>query len=159
MTNQIVKNEKLTTYEDLSPGQTARFTKTVTEADISHFIAITGDVNPLHVDETFAARTFFKKRIAHGMLSASLFSTLVGMFLPGFGAIYRSQQIEFVRPVYIGDTLTASFTVKSVDARREIVEMEGVIENQHGQVVVKGDATASLIRKLEDVPSDSAEKK
>lgn len=74
---------KLTTFDDLKIGQKASLTKTITEEDLSHFIAITGDTNPLHVDESFAKQTFFGQRIAHGMLSASLFSTLVGMQIPG----------------------------------------------------------------------------
>ena len=76
---------KLTTYNDLAVGQKAFIKKTITEEDLSHFISITGDINPLHVDEDFAEKTFFGQRIAHGMLSASLFSTLVGMHIPGIG--------------------------------------------------------------------------
>ena len=140
----------LITYDDLSEGRKARFTKTVTEADISHFIAITGDVNPLHVDESFARHTFFRHRIAHGMLSASLFSTVLGMFLPGTGAIYRSQQIEFKGPVYIGDTLTARFEITKIDREREIIELDGAITNQNGTVVISGRATATLLRKFID---------
>jgi acyl dehydratase len=90
---------RLTTFDDLSVGQKATFSKTITDADLSHFVAITGDVNPLHVDQEFAQQTFFGSRIAHGMLSASLFSTLVGMKLPGVGAIYRSQTLEFASAI------------------------------------------------------------
>ncbi len=79
----------LTSFDDLKVGQKAFLRKTITEADLSHFIAITGDQNPLHVDECFAEQTFFGQKIVHGMLSASLFSTLVGMHLPGIGAIFK----------------------------------------------------------------------
>jgi len=120
----------------------------VTEADISHFVAVTGDVNPLHVDGEFARRTFFGERIAHGMLSASLFSTLVGMVLPGVGAIYRSQTLEFLRPVKIGDTLTAVFEVESLDRDANRIEMRSWIDNQRGEIVVQGRAVASLMRGL-----------
>ena len=136
----------LTRYEDLAVGQQASFTKTITDADLGHFIAITGDVNPLHVDEPFAAGTFFGQRIAHGMLSASLFSTLVGMRLPGPGAIYRSQTLEFLRAVHVGDTLTAWFEVTAVDADAERIDIDAWIENQRGERVVEGKTVASLIR-------------
>ena len=140
--------DHLTTYDELAVGQKASFSKTITEADISHFVAVTGDVNPLHVNEPFAARTFFKHRIAHGMLSASLFSTLIGMFLPGTGAIYRSQTLEFLRPVYIGDTLTAEFEITAIDRAAERIELAGSIRNQDGVTVIRGQAEASLLRSL-----------
>ena len=114
---------KLTTFDDLTIGQKAFLKKTITEADLSHFIAITGDMNPLHVDATFAEKTFFGQRIAHGMLSASLFSTMVGMHIPGFGAIYKSQTLEFLRPVFIGDTLCAWFEIVSIDRDKEEVDI------------------------------------
>ncbi|HEX9459031.1 MAG TPA: MaoC family dehydratase, partial [Thermoanaerobaculia bacterium] len=93
--------------EDFEVGQQASFTKTFTEDDVQRFIEITGDVNPLHVDEAFATGTPFGRRVLHGMLTASIFSTMVGMLLPGTGAIYRSQTIQFLLPVYAGDTVTA----------------------------------------------------
>jgi len=139
---------KLTTFDDLRVGQRAAFAKTITEADLSHFVAITGDVNPLHVDAEFARRTFFGERIAHGMLSASLFSTLVGMVLPGIGAIYRSQTLEFLRPARLGDTLTAVFEVEEIDREGNRIEMASWIENQRGERVVQGRATASLLKGL-----------
>ncbi|MDW7711122.1 MAG: MaoC family dehydratase [Deferrisomatales bacterium] len=139
---------RLTTFDDLCLGQRASFSKTVTEADLSHFVAITGDVNPLHVDQEFARRTFFGERIAHGMLSAALFSTLVGMLLPGIGAIYRSQTLEFLRPARIGDTLTANFEVERLDPVENLIEMRSWVENQKGEVVVRGRACASLLRGL-----------
>ena len=106
---------QLTTFDDLAVGQTAFLKNTITEDDLSHFIAITGDMNPLHVDKTFAEKTFFGHRIAHGMLSASLFSTLVGMHIPGCGAIYKSQSLEFLYPVYVGDALCAWLEIVSID--------------------------------------------
>lgn len=137
---------RLTTYDDLAVGQRAEVTKNITEEDLAHFIAITGDVNPLHVDEDFARRTFFKQPIAHGMLSASLFSHIVGMLLPGTGAIYRSQSLTFLQPVYVGDTLTASLEIMAVDREAELIEMQGMIRNQRGHTVVEGKATATLLR-------------
>ena len=141
---------RLTTFDDLHLGQIATFSKTVTEADLSLFVAITGDVNPLHVDDEFARRTLFSTRIAHGMLSASLFSTMVGMLLPGTGAIYRSQTLEFLRPVRIGDTLTAIFEVEELDAEKNHIGIASRIENQRGDVVIQGKAAASLLRGLRE---------
>lgn len=139
---------RLTTFEDLAVGQQAFLTKTITEADISHFIAITGDTNPLHVDTTFAEKTFFGQRIAHGMLSASLFSTLVGMHIPGIGAIYTSQYVEFLLPVYVGDTLTAWFEVTAIHQENEEIEIKSWIDNHKGNTVIRGRATATLLRRL-----------
>ena len=141
-------NHKLTKFKDLKVGQKASLTKTITEEDLSHFIAITGDTNLLHVDESFAKQTFFGQRIAHGMLSASLFSTLVGMHIPGIGAIYKSQTLEFLRPVFIGDTLCAWFEIVDIDQEKEEVVIKSWIENQDGEVVIQGRAVTSLLRKL-----------
>ena len=139
---------QLTTFDDLAVGQKAFLRKTITEADLSHFIAITGDLNPLHVDKLFAEQTFFGQRIAHGMLSASLFSTLVGMHLPGIGAIFKSQTLEFLRPVFIGDTLCAWFEIIAIDAADERIEIRSWIENQDGKTVIQGQTVASLLRSL-----------
>ncbi len=139
-------NYRITTFDDLHVGQTASFTKTITDADISHFVAITGDVNPLHVDGEFAKSTFFGQRIAHGMLTASFFSTLVGMHIPGFGAIYRSQTLEFLRPVHIGDTISAVFEVTAIDREANRIDIDCYLSNQRGEKVTTGKAVASLIR-------------
>ena len=132
--------------EDFEAGQRASFTKTFTEADLQRFIEITGDVNPLHVDEEFAAGTPFGRRILQGMLTASIFSTMVGMLLPGTGAIYRSQTIRFLLPVYVGETVTAHFVVRSVDRARHRLEIDSWIENEAGQHVIEGTCEAGLLR-------------
>src|SRR5579862_4367289 len=95
------------TIEELSPGMSARFAKTVTEADIKSFGAVSGDTNPVHFDEAFARATPFKGRIAHGVLAASYISTVLGMELPGPGTIFVGLNIRFKAPVRIGDTVTA----------------------------------------------------
>lgn len=133
-------------FEDLVLGQQASFTKTITDADISHFVAITGDVNPLHVDATFTAQTFFKRPIAHGMLVGALFSHVLGMLMPGTGAIYRSQTLTFLKPVYVGDTIQASLKITRIDPREELIEMEGRIRNQFDDMVTEGISTATLLR-------------
>ena len=139
---------QLTTFDDLAVGQKAFLRKTITEADLTHFIAITGDMNPLHIDEPFAEQTFFGQRIAHGMLSASLFSTMVGMHLPGIGAIYKSQTLEFLRPVFIGDTVCAWFEIIAIDSETEQIDIRSWIENQNGETVIQGQAVVSLLRGL-----------
>ena len=137
---------ELTSFDDLTVGQKASFTKTITEKDLACFIEITGDTNPLHVDDEFASTTFFRQRIVHGMLSASLFSTLVGLHIPGTGAIYKSQTLEFLKPVFIGDTLTAWFEIISIDQKSEEITIRAWIENQNRDPVISGRAVASLLR-------------
>jgi acyl dehydratase len=132
--------------DDFAPGQHAAFTKTFTDEDVRRFVEITGDVNPLHVDDAFAARTRFGRRVLHGMLTASLFSTMVGMLLPGTGAIYRSQTLSFLRPVYVGDTVTAHFVVRAVDRARHRLEIDAWIENAAGERVVEGTCEAGLLK-------------
>jgi acyl dehydratase len=140
------RGERLARYEDFQVGQRASFSKTLGEADIALFIGITGDVNPLHVDERFAASTFFGSRIAHGLLAGSLISTVIGTRLPGTGAIYRSQSFEFLRPTRIGDTLTAWVEVRAIDPQRELLELATGVDNQRGERVIDGRAAVSLIR-------------
>jgi len=132
--------------EDFEPGQHASFAKTFTDEDVRRFIEITGDTNPLHVDDEFAARTQFGRRIVHGMLAASLFSTMVGMLLPGTGAIYRSQTIRFLLPVYLGDTVTAHFVLRTVDRARHRLEIDAWIQNEAGERVIEGICEAGLLR-------------
>jgi acyl dehydratase len=132
--------------EDFEVGQHARFTKTFTDEDVRRFVAITGDSNPLHVDDAFAGQSRFGRRVLHGMLTASLFSTMVGMLLPGAGAIYRSQSIRFLLPVYVGDTVTAHFVVRSINREKHRLEIDAWIENEAGQHVIEGSCEAGLLR-------------
>ena len=132
--------------DDFTPGQHVTFTKTFTDDDVRRFVEITGDVNPLHVDDAFAAGTRFGRRVLHGMLTASIFSTMVGMLLPGTGAVYRTQTLAFLRPVYVGDTVTAHFVVRAVDRVRHRLDIESWIENEAGERVVEGKCEAGLLR-------------
>jgi 3-hydroxybutyryl-CoA dehydratase len=104
--------------EEIAEGMTAVFSKTVTEADIVLFAGITGDTNPVHLDDEFAKPTMFKGRIAHGMLTAGFVSTVFGTKLPGPGCIYLSQTLKFKAPVRIGDTVRARVTVSTVDREK-----------------------------------------
>ncbi len=141
---------KLTSLNDLKVGQKVSIKKTITQKDLYHFIAITGDENPLHVDDSFAKQTFFGQKIAHGMLSASLFSTLVGMHIPGIGAIYKSQTLAFLRPVFIGDTLCAWFEIAGIDQKKEEIIINSWIVNQGGEIVIEGYAVTGLLRGLKE---------
>jgi 3-hydroxybutyryl-CoA dehydratase len=105
-----------TYFEDLQIGDHAEFGKTITEADILMFAAVSGDTNPVHLNQEYAEKTLFKTRIAHGMLTASLISTVLGAKLPGEGTIFLSQTTHFRAPVKIGDTVTAQVTVAELDS-------------------------------------------
>lgn len=105
-------------FEDLAVGQAAEITRVVTAVDIDAFAAVTGDTNPVHIDEDFARTTAFGGRVAHGMLSAGFISAVLGIKLPGPGAIYLSQNLRFRRPVKIGDAVTARATVVELNERR-----------------------------------------
>ena len=128
------------TIEEIAPGQTASWKRTVTDDDIRRFAALSGDDNPVHLDEDFAAKTRFKGRIAHGMLAASFISTVVGTRLPGYGCIYITQNLRFRAPVRIGDTVETIATVAEVDREKKRVRMETVCK-VGDTVVVDGEAT------------------
>lgn len=132
--------------DDFTAGQHATTTKTFTDDDVERFVAITGDTNPLHVDDAFAARTRFGRRVLHGMLTASLFSTMVGMLIPGRGAVYRSQTLAFLKPVFVGDTVTAHFVVREIDRAKQRLTIDAWIENAAGERVVEGVCEAGLLR-------------
>ncbi len=133
------------TENSLSIGDSASMTKTVTDADVVAFAKVTGDTQPLHLDDAFAAKTRFKKRIAHGMLSAGLISAVLGTKLaPNNVVVYLSQQMRFRLPVMIGDTITAEAEVTAIDAEKRIVTVRTDCTNQNGDVVLKGEATVLL---------------
>lgn len=126
-------------FDELSVGQSAEMSRVVGEADIEGFAEVSGDSNPLHLDEAYAKTTTFGERIAHGMLSGAYISAVLGTKLPGPGAIYLSQSLRFRRPVRIGDLVVARATVKSLDAARGHVTLETVCE-VGGKTVVDGEA-------------------
>ena len=126
-------------------GHKVSVTHTVTDADVRKFAEVSGDDQPLHLDETFGERTRFKKRIAHGMLSAGYISAALGTKLaPGVVVVYLSQQLRFRLPVGIGDTITAEAEVTAVDAEKRILTVRTDCLNQSGEAVVKGEATVLL---------------
>lgn len=130
--------EKL--YESYVIGEEAVFSKTITEADILAFAGISGDTYALHLDAEYAKTTRFGQRIAHGMLSASLFSTVNALLLGRPGGIYVEQSVRFRRPVFIGDTLTARGEVVELFPAKRRLRVATTIVNQHGKLVVDGEA-------------------
>jgi 3-hydroxybutyryl-CoA dehydratase len=124
---------------DYTVGQAGEFTKTVTEADVVLFAGITGDFNPAHVDQVSASKGRFGGRIAHGMLSASFISTVLGTRMPGPGTIYLSQSLRFTAPVMIGDTVTARVEVAEVMPKRRL-RLATTVTKQDGTAVVEGEA-------------------
>lgn len=129
------------TIQEINIGDTASFEKTITEHDVYQFAGISGDMNPAHVNEEFAKEGLFKTRVVHGMLSASLISTVLGTKLPGPGAIYLGQDIKFVKPVFFNDTILARVTVSELNVEKNICTLETRCINQNDEVVVYGKAT------------------
>jgi 3-hydroxybutyryl-CoA dehydratase len=131
------------TIDEITVGDSAEFTKTISESDIYLFAGVTGDLNPFHINEEYAKKTYFKGRIAHGMLLAGFISNVVGCNLPGPGAIYVKQELKFLAPARIGDTITAKATVTEVMADKNRVVLQTTCTNQNGDVVLDGQAVVS----------------
>jgi len=122
-------------------GDSAEITKKITEADIQAFAEVTGDHNPIHLDDEFAKSTRFGRRIAHGMLTASLISSVLANKLPGEGSVYLGQSLQFVAPVFPGDEVTARVTIKQIREDKPILKLETICVNQHDETVIRGEAT------------------
>lgn len=132
--------EEWKTFEQIREGDTARFSKTITQNDICTFGRLTGDLNPVHSDEEFARNTIFGRTIAHGMLTGGLISAVIGMALPGPGAVYLSQTLKFVSPVYPGDTITAEVEVIERIEGKKRIRLRTTCFNQIGKAVLEGEA-------------------
>ena len=127
------------TYDELQVGDSASFTKTLTEEELILFAAVSGDVNPVHLDQEYASKTIFKERIAHGMWSGALISATLATVIPGPGTIYLEQQLKFKRPVKLSDTLTVTLTVIKKEEKNRVV-LDCDVKNQDGDQVVSGEA-------------------
>lgn len=132
--------------EDLSPDMEASVSKTITDEDVRAFAKLSGDINPVHIDDDFAAGTMFKKRIAHGFLTGALFSTVLGTKLPGPGCIYMSQTMKFKGPVYIGDEVVATCKITAVDTEKARVTLACDC-SVNGKIVLAGEALMMVDRK------------
>jgi 3-hydroxybutyryl-CoA dehydratase len=128
-------------FEAFAAGDAVTFAKTITEADITLFAGLSGDTYPLHVDAEYAKSTRFGQRVAHGMLSASLLSTVNGLLLGVPGGMYVEQNLRFRRPVFVGDTLTARSEVTAIDVAKRRLHCATTVTNQHGKLVIDGTAT------------------
>lgn len=128
------------TINNLVVGQKSSYSKTITETDVYLFAGISGDINPAHLNEEYAKDTLFKGRIAHGVLTAALISAVLGVQLPGPGTIYVSQTLNFLAPVYFGNTITATAEVKEILLEKNRVILETYCINQDGIKVTSGEA-------------------
>jgi 3-hydroxybutyryl-CoA dehydratase len=141
----MAQPQTITKYfiEDLSIGQSAGYSRQITEADVQQFGAVSGDLNPLHFDEAYAKTTIFRGRIAHGILSVSFLSTVLGTKLPGAGSIFLSATVRFKAPVRIGDTVDALCTVREIDRQKGRVMFDCVCK-VGDVVVVEGEALVKV---------------
>lgn len=132
---------------ELRRGDQAEFSKTVSESDIYLYAGITGDFNPAHVNQVYAEKTFFKSRIAHGLLLAGFISTVIATRLPGPGTIYIKQELNFTAPAYIGDTITASVEVVDANVSKNHVLLKTICRNQENKLIIEGQALVSPPKK------------
>ena len=130
-------------YDELAVGQSAEYSKQVTDEDVRSFARVTGDFNPVHVDDEAAAKSRFGGRIAHGMLSAGLVSAAIANQLPGPGSIYLAQSMRFTAPVRLDDTITVRLTITELLSKKR-VKLSTVCQNQNGETVLDGEATILL---------------
>lgn len=128
------------TIKEIKIGDKASFQKTISETDVYLYAGISGDINPAHINEDYAQKTFFKGRIAHGMLTAGFISVVLGMYLPGPGTIYISQDLKFTAPVRFGDTIKAEAEVIEIIDEKNRVKLNTICSNQNGEIVLKGTA-------------------
>ena len=132
-------------YKEIVLGQKAKYVRTITEKDIERFAEVSGDLNPVHMDEEYAKTTMFKGRIAHGMLSVSFISTTLANKLPGPGTIYLKQEVVFKRPVRIGDAITTQVEVVSKNDEKKRLTLKTTCVNQQEEIVVTGEALVMLL--------------
>ncbi|WP_372965527.1 MaoC/PaaZ C-terminal domain-containing protein [Marinobacter sp.] len=137
--SEILETLENITYDELNEGDSATFTRTLTEDELVLFAAVSGDVNPVHLDSAFAAESMFKERIAHGMWSGSLISAALATVMPGPGTIYLDQTLSFKRPVKLDDTLTVTLTVLQKSPKNRVT-LSCDVRNQNNEQVVAGEA-------------------
>lgn len=125
-------------FDQIQVGDEAKLEHLLTQADIQTFATLTGDFNPLHMDDAYAQRTQFHKPVVHGMLSASFISTVIGTILPGNGSLWVSQTLEFLQPAYVGDTLYIRIQVEQKSPAMRTLVLQTTITNQHGQKLISG---------------------
>ena len=139
------------TFDEIAIGDTATYTRLITNQEVEAFAAISGDHNPLHLDPDYAATTSFGECIAHGMLTGALISAAIAMQLPGPGSVYLNQSLQFRAPVLLGDTLTVTLQVTEKHGKRPWVTLSCTVENQDGKAVAKGEAQVAAPTEKETV--------
>jgi acyl dehydratase len=139
------------TFDEIAIGDTATYTRLITNQEVEAFAAISGDHNPLHLDPDYAATTSFGECIAHGMLTGALISAAIAMQLPGPGSVYLNQSLQFRAPVFLGDTLTVTLEVTEKHGKRPWVTLSCTVENQDGKAVAKGEAQVAAPTEKETV--------
>ena len=137
--SNAIQSFKSFQLEDISIGMEVSYSQTITDADVKAFAGLSGDKNPVHMDDEYAKNSRYKKRIAHGLLSASFFSALFGTKLPGEGCVYVSQNLKFIKPVYLDDTVTATVVVASLDASRRRIFFRTFCKVKN-KIVIDGEA-------------------
>ncbi len=142
------------TYSDIRIGDDASLSRTITDTHIVGYADITGDMNPVHLDDDYARQSLFGERIAHGMLMAGLISAVLGTQLPGPNSIYLGQDLKFTAPVKIGDTVTVVVTVTEKRDDKQIIKLRTTVSNQHGVVVVDGSAVIKKAVQSPDAPEN-----
>ncbi|HCF70602.1 MAG TPA: enoyl-CoA hydratase [Syntrophomonas sp.] len=135
--------DKIKTWDSLKPGNVETMTKTMTESDIMLWVGITGDMNPVHIDKEYGKTTRFKDVVVPGLCVAGLISTAVTKVT--FGNVYAMQNLKFVKPVYIGDTITATATIKEKLEEKHMVQIETTCTNQKGEVVIVGEGREYIL--------------
>jgi 3-oxoacyl-[acyl-carrier protein] reductase len=143
-------------FDQIQVGDEEELTHLLTKSDVQVFATLTGDFNPLHLDEAFARRTLFRKPVVYGMLSASFISTMIGMLLPGNGALWTGQTLEFLQPAFVGDTLRVVARVKHKSPATRALVLELVITNQYGHRLIVGRSTVKVLElKYEEKPLET----
>jgi len=131
------------TIDEIRIGDDAKLSKTISESDVYLYAGITGDFNPAHINQEYSEQTYFKSRIAHGLLSAGFISAAIGAILPGPGTIYLKQEVNFIGPVYIGDTITACVEAVDMDVKKNRVVLKTTCRNQKDELIIEGQAVVS----------------
>ncbi len=126
------------TVEEIKVGDSAYFAKTLSDTDMLLFAGVTGDVNLLPINDQFAKQTIFKQRVAHGMLTASFVTNIIGMRLPGYGSTVKSQKVRFILPVFIGDTIEVGLTITAIDIAQNTADFSIEAKKQNGEIVMTG---------------------
>jgi acyl dehydratase len=137
-------------YDEIEVGQTFELTHIVSLDDVKAFALLTGDYNPLHVDPLFAKRTMYGKQVVHGMLTASFISTIIGMLIPGPGALWTSQTIEFLKPTFIGDSIKVVARVKAKSIATQMLSLEIDVFNQNKIKLISGISTVRLLKIIDE---------